>query len=233
MYTSTLLSRSPTSLLSFLSRLSKQHADHSLLFALSASPAFPAQDLSTLVNGLTTFSRHTIGCLSAPLPGRYRSLFSCSIAFFGSSESVLFRSTIPGRAAPQVGRWHAFRKKDDDDQGALRGLDTAFDNWSEVWDRSAGGSRLPVELQGLKSDFAVAMLLVLILYSSLPAQMMFMGLYTSRIVRQRVWQILWAYSRMQRRLVSHDICNPRTMKLTAADSLASLLPLHHSSLDGL
>jgi hypothetical protein len=166
MHTSTLLSRSPTSLLPILSSLAKSHADHSLLFTLSASSAIPPQGLSALVNRLTTFSRHTAGCLSAPLPGNYRSLISCSLAIFDPSETVVFRSTIPGRAAPQVGRWHAFRKKDDDDQDVRRGLDDVFDNWGEVWDRSAGENKLPVELQGLKSGFAV------------PAQTMFMRIFT-------------------------------------------------------
>jgi hypothetical protein len=154
MLTRTLLSRSPTSLLSLLSSLSKSYADHSLLFSLSVSSAIPSQDLSTLVNRLTTFSRHTVGCLSAPLPGDYSSLISCSLSVFDPTEAVLFRSTIPGRAAPQVGRWHAFRKKDDVDQAAQHGLDDVFNNWGELWDRSAGENKLPVELQGLKSGFA-------------------------------------------------------------------------------
>lgn len=149
MYTRTLLSRSPSSLLSLLSSLSKSHADHSLLFTLSASSAIPAQDLSTLVNRLTSFSNHTVGCLSAPLLGPYNSLISCSLAVFDPSEAILFRSTIPGRTVPQVGRWHAFRKKDDDDKALRKGLDDVFDNWGEVWDRSLGENTLPIELRGL------------------------------------------------------------------------------------
>lgn len=156
MYTSTLLSRSPTSLLALLSSLSKLHADHSLLFALSASSTVRAQDLSALVSRLNTFSRHTIGCLSAPLPGHYRNYISCSLAVFDPAEAVLFRSTIPGRVVPQVGRWHAFRKKEGDKRDAQRGFDDVPDNWGEVWDRSAGEKKLPVELQGLKSDFAIS-----------------------------------------------------------------------------
>ena len=148
MHTSTLLSRSPTSLLTLLSRLSKSYVNHSLLFSLSVSSAVPAQDLSTLVNCLTTFSHHTVGCLSGPLPGNYHSFISCALAVFDPSEAVLFRSTIPGRASPQVGRWHAFRKKDHDhDQMALHAV---YHNWGELWDRSFGQNELPIELQGLK-----------------------------------------------------------------------------------
>jgi hypothetical protein len=150
MYTSTLLSRSPTSLLSLLSRLSESHANRFLLFALSASSAVRPKDLQALAECLNTFSRNTIGCLSAPLPSRHRTLISCSLAIFDPSEAVLFRSTIPGRAAPEVGRWHAFRKKDEDNHGGRHGLDGAFGNWGEVWDRSAEENKLPVELQSLK-----------------------------------------------------------------------------------
>jgi hypothetical protein len=150
MYTSTLLSRSPTSLLSFLSRLSESHANHLLLYALSASSAIRPKDLQALTDCLKTFSRNTVGCLSAPLPSRHRTLISCSLATFDPSEAVLFRSTIPGRVAPQVGRWHAFRNKDEDNHGGRHVIDSAIHNWGEVWDRSTEENELPVELQGLK-----------------------------------------------------------------------------------
>ncbi|GLB45542.1 hypothetical protein LshimejAT787_2301020 [Lyophyllum shimeji] len=146
MQTCTLLTRSPSALVSHLSQLSKSFADHTLLFALS--PNVPPADLSNLVTRLTTFSPTTLGCLSAPLPNQNR--IACSLALFPSSSAVPFRSTIPGRPTPQVGRWHAFRKKDHDDvpsapQGEL--------SWSEVWNRNAGGVALPPALQDLNPDY--------------------------------------------------------------------------------
>ena len=157
MHTSTWLSQSPTVLRALLSRLSKSYVDHSILFSLSVSTssAIPVQDLSSLVNCLTTFSHQTVGCLSRPLPGSYSNFISCSVAVFDPTEAVPFRSTTPGRASPQVGRWHSFRKKDDDDQTVRYDLDNVHNNWSELWDRSSGENKLPVELRGLKLGFAV------------------------------------------------------------------------------
>ena len=66
-----------------------------------------------------------------------------------------FRSTIRGREAPQVGRWHNFRLKDEENfnadvpPGMEDGLKESV-NWDEVWDRSAGNISLPNDLQRLR-----------------------------------------------------------------------------------
>ncbi|KII96207.1 hypothetical protein PLICRDRAFT_663471 [Plicaturopsis crispa FD-325 SS-3] len=107
-------------------------------------------DLSDVVTRLTSLSdADSIGCLSAPLPGHaFDGSIACSLAVFDGRASRVFRSTIPGRAAPQVGRWHAFRKKDDEP------LDTEKEfamgaTWEDIWDRSASVDPLPAELQDL------------------------------------------------------------------------------------
>jgi len=156
-YASTVLARSTTALLSYITGLSKRYPDHSLLFALS--PNVNPSDLSRLILGLTTFSSQTIGCLSASLPGTgsegSESLISCSLAVFEKRHSVVFRSTIPGRASPQVGRWHAFRKKDDVLPSGTEDLPENPFDWSDVWGRNTGDNILPPELRKLRSGSLV------------------------------------------------------------------------------
>jgi len=153
LHTSSILARTPAAILSHISRLSTTYADQSVIFALNAN----VPDLPTLVSRLTKFSSQTLGCLSAPLPGlAYEGFISCSLAIFDKRNTVSFRSTIPGRAAPQVGRWHAFRQRGDksDDTmppGMENGLSESM-NWDDVWDRSAGNNALPMELQDLRVD---------------------------------------------------------------------------------
>jgi len=148
LHTSTILARTPTAILSHLSRLSITYSDHSVIFALNAN----APELPVLVSRLTKLSAQTIGCLSAPLPGLSSEggLISCSLAVVDNRNAISFRSTIPGRAAPQVGRWHAFRQRGDKSEeelppGMENGLSESM-NWDDVWDRSAGGNALPKEL---------------------------------------------------------------------------------------
>jgi hypothetical protein len=76
------------------------------------------------------------------------------LAVFDKRNAVSVRSTIPGRAAPQVGRWHAFRQRNDKSEeelppGMENGLSESV-NWDNVWDRSAGDNTLPKELQALR-----------------------------------------------------------------------------------
>jgi len=151
LHTSSILARTPAAILSHISRLSLCYTDHSVFFALNAN----APDLPTLVSRLTKLSSQTIGCLSAPLPGlAYEGLISCSLAVFDKRSAVSFRSTIPGRAAPQVGRWHAFRQRaDNSDEKLPPGMENGLSesmNWDDVWDRSAGDNALPKELQALR-----------------------------------------------------------------------------------
>ena len=151
LHTSTILARTPAAILSHLSRLSATYAEHSVIFALNAS----APELPTLVSHLTKLSSQTVGCLSAPLPGlAHEGLISCSLAIFDKRNAVSFRSTIPGRAAPQVGRWHAFRQKNDKPENQWPpGMENGFAesmNWDDIWDRSAGANELPNEFQAVR-----------------------------------------------------------------------------------
>ena len=145
---STILTRSSATLSSITSRLSKTYPGFPLLFALTSNA--PPQDLSRLVNELTTFSSETAGCLSAPLPFQgYDSRISCSIAILDPRKAVLFRSTIPGRAQPQVGRWHAFRNKDNPLPEAQLPPEGPI-HWDDVWQSDYASISLPPELQSLK-----------------------------------------------------------------------------------
>ena len=79
------------------------------------------------------------------------------VAFFRKDHAVPFRSDIPGRPETQVGRWHAMRKKgenDEESQGGEVGL-TAEESlkdvdWETIWDRSLKGSEVPPALRGLR-----------------------------------------------------------------------------------
>ncbi|KAG6853824.1 hypothetical protein C0991_001070 [Blastosporella zonata] len=133
MQTLTVTARSPSSLLRSIRALAPNSSP--LLFALSTN--LPQNDLSAAVDTLTALSPSTVGCLSAPvIPSRV----SCSLAFF--SDALLFRSTLPGRAAPQVGRWHAFREK-----GVHK---DEFSGWADAWTKTRKEAVLPRELCGVQ-----------------------------------------------------------------------------------
>ncbi|KAJ6512124.1 hypothetical protein C8R47DRAFT_1034095 [Mycena vitilis] len=153
MHFSTVLARSPAGLLSHISRLSRLYQEeHVLLFALS--PNVASSDLAQLVKKLTTFSSQTIGCLSAPLPGHTDGLISCSFAMFKPDSCYPFHSQIPGRASPQVGRWHSFRQKEQtgvpQEELPSGSMDSAY--WGNVWDQSLTNNDLPPGLQTLSPD---------------------------------------------------------------------------------
>lgn len=183
-HASTVLARSSTAILSHLSRLSKVYPGHPLVFSLS--PNVQSQDLSKLVKGLTEFSSQSIGCLSAPLPGSIsQTLISCSLAIFDPEQSVLFRSEIAGKASPQVGRWHAFRKKDDV-PSQIEGQEELKEdvNWGDVWNRNTGDNPLPSQLQGLESALPLCKALPF-LNTSLTVPMMLTKLYFSRTAHRK------------------------------------------------
>ncbi|KAJ7164562.1 hypothetical protein C8R43DRAFT_987490 [Mycena crocata] len=146
---STVLARSPAGLLSYISSLSRLYQDHVLLFSLSPNAA--PSDLSQLVQKLTTFSPQTIGCLSAPLPGHSEAI-ACSFALLPPDICFPFRSQIPGRSFPQVGRWHSFRQNDPRPHILERDMPTGKIDWEDVWDQSLTNNELPPELQTLSPD---------------------------------------------------------------------------------
>lgn len=135
----TILAQSPKGILNALAGLHANYRNHTLLFALSSN----SSELSELVARLTTFSTNSVGCLAAQAQ---ENTISCSLAFFDSQHATTFRSTIPGRAAPQVGRWHSFKKPDTTP-------DMEFDqnvDWEDVWSKSVGNHPLPQALQGTR-----------------------------------------------------------------------------------
>lgn len=101
MILSTLVSRSSTSLLQYLTKV-KPDPNAVLLFSLSTN----VYNMEAIISRLRSSARHSIGCLSGPLPGVTETeTVICSMAFFSSQDCIPFRSDIPGRAPVQVGRW--------------------------------------------------------------------------------------------------------------------------------
>ncbi|KAJ7043952.1 hypothetical protein C8F04DRAFT_1207163 [Mycena alexandri] len=150
MHFSTVLARSPASILSHLSGLSKLYPNRVLFFALS--PNVPPSDLAQLVQKLTAFSPQTIGCLSAPLPGYPHALVSCSFAVLDSHSCIPFRSQIPGTVSPQVGRRHSFRQKGAQTDVFEGDMPSGTVDWANVWDQSLTANELPTGLQTLSPD---------------------------------------------------------------------------------
>lgn len=174
LHLSTILARTPYALQKQLAKLTDAYTNkgHTCLFALSANFPF-SQDLADTVGILTKFNKrgHTLGCLSDSFSSVNFSqnnyiwdhgnhsipILSCSIGIFDSSQVVPFRSTIPGKNQPQVGRWHSFRKKDDidDDEdyglGLRSGSDDGTASWENIWNRpSSKNVPLPEELRSLE-----------------------------------------------------------------------------------
>lgn len=77
----------------------------------------------------------------------------CSIATFDSALAVPFWSEIPGKEATQVGRWHAFRKREevapDLVQAAMQEEGREVD-WENVWAQKSSAPALPEDLGALR-----------------------------------------------------------------------------------
>lgn len=146
----TIVARTPNALLASLDRfhLQSKAKGGTLLFALSA----PSDALSVITLHLKShFPRH-IGCLSSPLPA-YHSHIMCAVALL---NGITFRSTIAGRADPQVGRWHAARHSSTQQLPETQSSvfeefngDVGKVNWEDIWDRTAMSAQemIPVELR--------------------------------------------------------------------------------------
>ncbi|KAJ3909032.1 hypothetical protein F5879DRAFT_188923 [Lentinula edodes] len=157
LHSTTIISRSSASVLSRLQRIKSQYAStpHTFLFALSATTQ--SSELSSLVDTLMDFSStSSLGCLSAPLSSGY---ISCSIALFDPKNAISFRSTIAGQEKTQVGRWHAFRRKDERKEEDLTLLEGTVD-WDRLWKSNGRGTRkdLPDELTRLDAEHASSIL---------------------------------------------------------------------------
>jgi len=158
LHLSTIIARTPSSLLGHISSLSSKYGGngHTILFALSSN--FPeSTDLQAAVDTLTRFNEKTgesstakksnagrvLGCLtdsftSTKFTGANPDLnaVSCSIGVFESQSCVPFHSTLLGREQPQVGRWHSFRKKEGDTDALGN---KAAQEWEPNW-KEVGGS---------------------------------------------------------------------------------------------
>ena len=131
-------------------------SSHTLLFSISPSATVSETDLGSIVS---VFSRHprSVGCLSAPIQtGRGAGATSiptvCSIAAFDARNATPFRSIVPGKEPTQVGRWHAFRKKDSLPPQLEIPKDSTGIDWESVWANSQneGTSSSVPDLDGRK-----------------------------------------------------------------------------------
>ncbi|KDR72541.1 hypothetical protein GALMADRAFT_142864 [Galerina marginata CBS 339.88] len=197
LHLSTVLTRKPSNLLSHISKVSREYAGkgHTLLFTLSSNFTLP-QDLQAVVERLTKFNDvgdvgertekgkgtngHTIGCLTDSFASTtfenlpvtkevdQGPLLSCSLGIFDSKLCMPYRSELPGREQPQVGRWHSFRKKEVWAASAGNGgsglekptaegwepdwqnIDTKGNeggtDWERIWNRSVSASSLEIGL---------------------------------------------------------------------------------------
>ena len=151
LYFSTILARNASSILSHLSRLPTELSTHPLLFTLSTNA--PTASLTPLVTALSSLSTSSgVGCLSAP--SHLSAPIACSVAFFHKEDATPFWSDIPGRPETQVGRWHAMRKKGDEERSwggsELALLEEENVDWESVWNRSVAGNALPASLRKLR-----------------------------------------------------------------------------------
>ena len=200
LHLSTILTREPSRLLAHVGDIARRYGGqgHTVLFTLSSNFKEP-KDLQAAVNRLNKFNEidstqrgtnegkaagHTVGCLSdtfssvkfekfPQLTSSNDDLLSCSIGIFNSDTCIPFRSTLPSRIQPQVGRWHSFRKKSDVSSSSLDEGDWEPDwqnveagkgnakgsdevDWEAIWNRSsnATGSKaaeiLPETLQDIE-----------------------------------------------------------------------------------
>jgi hypothetical protein len=154
LYSSTILARNASSILSCLSRLPTELSAHPLLFTLSTNT--PTASLSPLITTLTSLSvSGSVGCLSSA--AHPSAPIACSLAFFRKGHATPFYSDIPGRPETQVGRRHAMRKKGDEER-ALGGSELALlkgenVDWERVWNRGVAGDALPASLRELRCVF--------------------------------------------------------------------------------
>lgn len=150
---STIISRELGHITEHLSKLQPVLSQHPLLYTISVSQNTRSSDLSTLVTALKGLSRSSVGCLSAVVPSAgssWRQHTSVSLATFDEKYATLFRSTIPGRKATQVGRWHAMHKDaQPDPEEPAHG--ESMPDWDTALSQVYDGQALPAELESLRS----------------------------------------------------------------------------------
>ncbi|KIJ54792.1 hypothetical protein M422DRAFT_64026 [Sphaerobolus stellatus SS14] len=142
----TLVSPSSSAILHHLSHLKNINPQEStLLFTLSCN----ASNVEAIITHLRQTARHTLGCLSAPFPGKRSSNIVCSIAYLRSQDCIPFRSEIPGRDPIQVGRWHT--RAAPIKPSNLPDFSQKASSWA-AFEGTGKAHELPEELRG-RSDF--------------------------------------------------------------------------------
>ncbi|KAL1946525.1 hypothetical protein VTO73DRAFT_14629 [Trametes versicolor] len=152
---STVISRELGHITEHLSKLQPILSQHPLLYTISVSQNTRSSDLSTLVTSLKGLSRGSVGCLSAAIPSAgpsWRQHTSVSLAAFDEKCATIFRSTIPGRKAAQVGRWHAMHKDVQPDPEEPAHDTEGMPNWDTALSQAYDGQALPAELESLRAD---------------------------------------------------------------------------------
>ncbi|KAI0375818.1 hypothetical protein BV20DRAFT_18529 [Pilatotrama ljubarskyi] len=152
-YMSTVISRKPADIIAHISRLRSSLSSNPLLYTISVSQSTESSDLAKLVDSVKSLSNNSVGCLSAPIPSAHPSwqrYSAVSLASFDQKNATLFRSTIPGRKAAQVGRWHALHKSgapEPEAPSTSEGMD-----WDFALSNAYDGSALPAALQNLSAE---------------------------------------------------------------------------------
>ncbi|KAL4070061.1 hypothetical protein V8B97DRAFT_1967983 [Scleroderma yunnanense] len=171
----TLVAQNAAALLSALSRVPESPLK-TLLFALAPSSNVTRNELSALTALLTKRFPTHVGCISAPvLIDSKLHPEHCSVSL-ALVDGIPFRSTVPGRPEPQVGRWHAGRNRDVSEDGTQMNNasgaklgSTGSDvfnsalgengemDWQKLWSLPSSsnckvGDALPQDLQCLESS---------------------------------------------------------------------------------
>ncbi|KAI0677373.1 hypothetical protein C8Q78DRAFT_1002518 [Trametes maxima] len=153
LYMSTIVSRKPADIVSHISKLGSALSSHPMLYTISASHLTESSDLSNLVSSVKALSSTSVGCLSAAIPSArpsWQQYSALSLAFFDSTHATLFRSTIPGRKAAKVGRWHAMHKNEQQDPETPQHREDL--NWEAALSKAYEGKSLPPALEDLSVD---------------------------------------------------------------------------------
>ena len=166
----TLASRSPSTLLSALSHAHlPELPSKTLLFALAPPSTVTPRELTALTDRLTKRFPTHVGCISAPVPiGATQDPNHCSVSL-ALVDGVPFRSTVPGRSEPQVGRWHAGRNRvasENSTQTKAGGSDVLHTviskngevDWRKLWSLPSSdqgtGDEFPQDLRYLEYVFS-------------------------------------------------------------------------------
>jgi len=154
-HATTIIAQSSRQLRSHISDILKQHQHGNATFMFSLSSNIEPEALSSLVTQFRDLPNETLGCISAPIPG-YNTLsrpLCASVAVLPKETTIPFRSTVPGKAPIQVGRWHSTeRTKQSQSQNSPLVVPEMTD-WNALWSNSSNSDVQIPELQGLRCEF--------------------------------------------------------------------------------